>query len=299
MDNRIRLIVSIASVSITEILNQMIKKIKRIKNFGIFSDFSINNEVKDFQKYNLIYGWNYSGKTTLSRIFRCFEQRCIPPDFAGASFELIDADESSISEQFLEIAHTVRVFNSDFVEDNLKWNNDLEPIFLIGQDNIEKEEELKFEKDNLQTLSESVLGIKNTIQEIDKNINEALTVKAKDIKQTLLIPDYNKTKFESKIIEIANDFDNYVLTESQLSDALSEYFSNDKKSKISQVDKLIFDTNKLQKNIEKLLKTTIVSKTIERLREDEILQNGLAKDLQYIKINTAANSVVEKSLKNW
>ncbi|MFR0679264.1 AAA family ATPase, partial [Dysgonomonas mossii] len=54
----------------------MIKKID-IQKFGLFSNYNWNSEVgsdpeKDvFKKVNIIYGRNYSGKTTLSRIFRC------------------------------------------------------------------------------------------------------------------------------------------------------------------------------------------------------------------------------------
>jgi wobble nucleotide-excising tRNase len=249
----------------------MIKKIKRIKNFGIFSDFSLSSDVKDFAKYNLIYGWNYSGKTTLSRIFRCFEQGCIPVDFAGASFEVIDSNEGILTEQYLDIAHAVRVFNSDFVEDNLQWKSDLEPIFLIGQVNIEKQEELDFETNNLQTISESILGIKNTINEIDKSINDALTSRARDIKQLLSLPDYNKTKFETKIVSIADIYDQHILEDSEFTAVWEEYHSTEKRDSLQYIDELVFDTTKITKKVKLLLETTVVSKTIARLKENEYL----------------------------
>ena len=51
-----------------------------IKSFGSYSDFvwkgsirNSKNEVEDFRKLNILYGRNYSGKTTLSKIFRSFE----------------------------------------------------------------------------------------------------------------------------------------------------------------------------------------------------------------------------------
>lgn len=53
----------------------MIKKIKSINNFAVFENFNWNNSVKtpdgavmEFTKLNILYGRNYSGKTTLSRI---------------------------------------------------------------------------------------------------------------------------------------------------------------------------------------------------------------------------------------
>ncbi|MCW5199778.1 AAA family ATPase [Desulfobulbus sp. F1] len=53
----------------------MICSIQKISSFGVFDNFQWSNELPDFKQFNLIYGWNYSGKTTLSRAFRCFEQK--------------------------------------------------------------------------------------------------------------------------------------------------------------------------------------------------------------------------------
>jgi len=49
----------------------MIKCINRLRDFGIYRDFNGGEEspVPPFKKFNLIYGWNYSGKTTISRLF--------------------------------------------------------------------------------------------------------------------------------------------------------------------------------------------------------------------------------------
>ena len=54
----------------------MFKKILNINNMGVFNDFDWDNSVRDkgnniveFKKVNILYGRNYSGKTTLSRIF--------------------------------------------------------------------------------------------------------------------------------------------------------------------------------------------------------------------------------------
>ena len=46
----------------------MIKRINKIKNLGVFSNYTRNSELKNFEEKNIIYGWNYSGKTTVSRL---------------------------------------------------------------------------------------------------------------------------------------------------------------------------------------------------------------------------------------
>ena len=58
----------------------MIKKIKSINKIAVYEDFdwdkSIKNKdgtVEEFKKVNILFGRNYSGKTTLSRIIRTLE----------------------------------------------------------------------------------------------------------------------------------------------------------------------------------------------------------------------------------
>lgn len=54
----------------------MIQRINYIKNMGIYRDFSWACEKNDdFKKVNILYGRNYSGKTTLSRVMRSLELR--------------------------------------------------------------------------------------------------------------------------------------------------------------------------------------------------------------------------------
>ena len=37
----------------------MIKRINKIKNLGVFSNYTRNSELKDFDERNIIYGWNF------------------------------------------------------------------------------------------------------------------------------------------------------------------------------------------------------------------------------------------------
>ena len=50
--------------------------------------FQIQEELAGlFRGFNLIYGWNYSGKTTLSRIFHSFELKDFSSGFESSEFE--------------------------------------------------------------------------------------------------------------------------------------------------------------------------------------------------------------------
>jgi len=50
----------------------MILKINKLKRFGIYQNYTWG-AIDDFKKKNLIYGWNYSGKTTISKLFQVLE----------------------------------------------------------------------------------------------------------------------------------------------------------------------------------------------------------------------------------
>ena len=42
----------------------------RLRGCGVFRNFGWPTDLPEFGRHNLIYGWNGTGKTTLSRLFR-------------------------------------------------------------------------------------------------------------------------------------------------------------------------------------------------------------------------------------
>ncbi|MCU9287311.1 AAA family ATPase, partial [Pseudomonas aeruginosa] len=72
----------------------MIVCINRLKQFGIFSDFN-GTKIQKFGRYNLVYGWNGTGKSTLSNLFSCFELRSMVPRFSTGQFSVVLEDGST------------------------------------------------------------------------------------------------------------------------------------------------------------------------------------------------------------
>ena len=130
----------------------MIKSVD-IENFGSFRDFAWKSRIKnkkgevgDFKKLNILYGRNYSGKTTLSRLFRCLETGELPPKYENPDF-MIKTDSGNISPTgIISHSHHVRVFNRDFVNDHLSFLRDdggkIEPFAVLGGDNTKIEKEI-------------------------------------------------------------------------------------------------------------------------------------------------------------
>lgn len=101
------------------------------------------NDVKPFQRLNILYGRNYSGKTTLSRIFRALEMRRLPLNYVGSSFT-VTGDKGAVTHAGL-LAHNydVRVYNRDFVTDNLSFlvnqhvGGVIKTFAIVGEQNME------------------------------------------------------------------------------------------------------------------------------------------------------------------
>ncbi len=83
-------------------------------NFGSFQDWDWKKTVRDsgknvksFQRLNILYGRNYSGKTTLSRIFRALETRKLPLNYVSSSFT-VTGDKGAVTHAGL-LAHSYDV----------------------------------------------------------------------------------------------------------------------------------------------------------------------------------------------
>ncbi len=91
-----------------------IKKINKVKNYRIFRSFSWPASLPEFKDYNLIYGWNGSGKTVLSSIFRDIGDNRI--SVVDASFD-VETEDRVIEVENPETATnplSIRVFNEEF-----------------------------------------------------------------------------------------------------------------------------------------------------------------------------------------
>ena len=120
----------------------MIKRIVKIKNCPSFIDFKPANDLPDFTKYNLIYGWNGSGKTCFSRILRCFEicKNCYDQTDRQPEFEFKLDNDLSITHNDLNAFKNIRVFTKDFVDESVFGSSGPKPIFFLGKENKEDKE---------------------------------------------------------------------------------------------------------------------------------------------------------------
>lgn len=270
----------------------MITKISKLKNYGIFHDFFWKAELPEFKKFNLIYGWNRSGKTTISRIFASCEKKCTYdkdkfkqcPE--NGEFELKTSDGTTVKNT--DVATNVlpiKVFNQDFIDDNISFDpsDSCNPIVYVSEEDIESKkrlEQLKLDKITLGKTYEQTKKDKSSKEETKSTF---LTGLGREIANILFDKSYNKTKAENKINTMGTDnFSDKVLSDDDKKKYEAMSKSEAGKNQTSLTDyKFSFSVDgqtvnsfqKIYEEIEKLLGKKIISETLERLKNDQSLNN--------------------------
>lgn len=236
----------------------MITKINKIKDFGVLKNFN-GSALPEFKTFNLIYGWNYSGKTTLSRVFRCLEKGKLHDDYLTATFEMENA--TAKFDNTFAVKPNIRVFNSDFVKENLKWDADnIEPIFLLGAENIELQTELKQKENDLAT-AETELAEANRLRTDKQNrLNTALTNKARDITNLLSLGrTFARDRLKQLVETVKGSVASYTLSQIDFDKYKAQAISNEQKPPIGEITLSIADLAMLKTEVETILQRQAAS----------------------------------------
>lgn len=251
----------------------MINGINNIKKFGVFDDYAKPSDIDDFLEKNIIYGWNYSGKTTLSRVFQSLENKEVNSDYSNASFLLETTGAVRISESNLHVFNNdVRVFNTDFIEKNLSWDGGMfEPILLLGDETIEAEKEIKKNEGIIERCGIGCSTKSSTIRKIDESIRSEKTKKASQIKKTLsLVEAFTATHINQLLTSVRALPELQIKDKDNLQELLKKALANesDKLDKIHKVNIKGNISESLKGVPEVLSKTPEMTNTIAYLAEN-------------------------------
>lgn len=284
----------------------MIKTID-IGNFGSFKDFiwrdsmrDSGNNVVQFKRLNILYGRNYSGKTTLSRILRSFQEQKLPENYEKPQFTLTTDSGTFNHTQIASHTHDIRVYNRDFVEENLSFLRDSEgkitPFAIIGSENKEIEEQIAQKETELGSI-DTETGVKSkhakkaaeasTAQtEATKAIdalNEKLRRHANDevkLNRVYGLPTYNLPSIKADIQKIRTE-SIAVLTNEQAQER------NDllKEEELPNIEVNVFFTPQLEalytRARELLTKAITPTEPIQELLNDALLQVWVKTGMAY------------------
>jgi len=254
----------------------MIRAIQSIEAFGIFDDFRWSSGLPEFKRFNLIYGWNYSGKTTLSRAFRCFEQKQRHIDFPDAEVQLKAADGTTYDLSNPQTAPPIRVFNTDFIRENLAFaNGSANPILVLGAQDIAKQQALKEKQEERGKLPLDMGSAHRRMAEKRTAIDAGLTNYARDlIKNPLSKPNYNKTNFEPVVDKCRTAPDDFLLDDAALRECLSVYLATERKPTLSGSARAISPVPPAEKKVAEVLRRVVTaSNPIPRLKENPAVES--------------------------
>ncbi len=187
----------------------MITKLVKLKKFGIYKDFSWCEGLGKFKKKNLVYGWNYSGKTTLSKLFQTLEFKGSKQYFANPEFSFEYSDSSGnvlgtiTNSNYQEAPYYFKVFNSQYIKDVFISDDmdlDFQPIsFYLGDKSGELDKQIKKLVRYNEILSKRKGRIRtsfiNEFEKYDKKTGSKFTDKAKEIRDNYLDGKINRDDF--------------------------------------------------------------------------------------------------------
>ena len=260
----------------------MINKIDLLDKIAKFERFTWHSEVDDFSKVNIVFGYNGSGKTVISNVFRLFSKQI--DNQSDLLFQELSNDSSSIVEitfNGTKIKYGINVdkkdiyvFNSDFIADHVY--NGTTAIIKEFDSSVVTQEQLKNPK--ISQLENEIDTLKKDNESKNKQ-KELLDDKFKEIRAELsrqLNDKISGTRFHSVDIPdtVIAKKENEV--RGQLKSVFSDYEMSGKqeelKNDIIKLKDLKFNTIKINLDLSKIAILKDISE-ISRKKVEEKLEN--------------------------
>jgi len=263
-----------------------IRKITQMRDYGVFRDFTWPQDLPEFGRYNLIYGWNGTGKTTLSRLFRHLEKRQNP---IKGKLSVIIGDTDYSEEQFEMCPIPVRVYNLDFISEAVfTMNGEVAPIFIIGKRNVEKQKEVDKLKSKLDDEEKKCDKARKKLKDAERTLDQFCIGHAREIKNALSSSpanqynNYNKGFFQAKADSLLKEesIDHYLLDDVAKDRRKKQHLATPK-DRLFEITHAFPDLKSLYQGVRTILSRTVVSSVIATLRDDPALaswvRDGLSK----------------------
>jgi len=252
-----------------------IRRLQKAKDYRIFRDFSWPaTGLPEFAQFNLIYGWNGVGKTSLSNIFQHIENK---KELTEGEIEILIEQTKVLGVNFHTAAlPAVRTFNRDTVQRNVFEvpNQKLPPVFFFGEDSVEKQKSIEDLKKQHAALVQSVSTWDNKSAEASSALESFCAEEAKGIKNLLTVPgggpfnNYNAANFKIVLQGLSSNGPLPMsLTNEERQQNLSAKDSR-ALEKLSQPSASFPDIRDLTNRIKTMLGRSIISKVIEGLLDN-------------------------------
>ena len=177
-----------------------LRKIKELKKYRFFQNYKWDEaDCKLFKKYNLIYGWNGCGKTTLCDFYRDLESGVLSEDEASFSlmFESSPSNNVFIDQSKIgTIPYRFKVFHQNYIQENIGNIDAVKHIFSVGKEQATKIDDVKQMRAEAKTQEAKVKRLETELETLSQEFERFKTARARDIKESAIYTNaYNKNKF--------------------------------------------------------------------------------------------------------
>ena len=260
-----------------------VKRLDKAINFGSYRNFTWDSAITDdFKHFNLIYGWNYSGKTSLSRVFALLQQPALREEFSGffeVTIEQPDSHEVTIDSRSHQTALPIRVFNSDFVRANFEQEHNAPAVHILGESVRFLREEIRKRNQQIERQKEIIKSIESQ-QAIDKTkVNQKKTDFARII-DAVIDSRYNRSHLEQKLLTVRQNPHAYLLKDSVIESYKKTLVSSGDFKEIPRDFPAPPDIRLLLEKAKILLARSASNQAIVELHKDPFLENWLRAGLK-------------------
>lgn len=270
-----------------------ITRLDKAKDYRIFRNFSWPAaSLPEFARFNVIYGWNGAGKTSLSNIFRHIQRKQALKD--GQIEILVNQTRVNGADFDKAPLPAVRVFNRDTVDRNVfeAPHQQLPPVFFLGEDSVEKQKRIEELKAQHALQSQGVTRWTQKKADATNVLETFCSEEAKGIKNLLTVAgggpynNYNAAHFKAAIQRLAATLPlPERLTDQQRQQHLATK-SGKAMEKVAKPSISFPDFTGLVSRTQAILEHSIVSSVIAELAENPALASWVNSGL---KLHTGAN----------
>lgn len=236
----------------------------------VFRDFVWPNELHTFAQFNVIYGWNGCGKTTLSSLLSLVEKKTALTE-GEVELELDGTTKVGGSVFASAQLPQVRVFNRNFINATLSQAGDIAPIYFLGEDSVEKQAQVAQLQKDLAFATAEVVAAQTEKTNADSKLDDFCRDKAKVIKELLTTGhstaynNYDKRRFKqaAQALTPANAAA-AILTDEQKAPLRSQKDARPKPD-ISKVGAPFIDLAGLTTEVEASVGRSVVAQTLDEL----------------------------------
>lgn len=258
----------------------MIIKINRLTNFGNYRQFQWGNAA-NFTRYNLIYGWNYSGKTTLSRLFQVLAVPTELTQWQGCQFEVELQGGGKLTHANLANPLRIKVFNRDFIESNFHQENKAPTLFIVGGNTIHLRNRITRLNEHVDKTRTIGAGLDERRQQLKRELDSLGTTHASSVATLTGDKTYNRTKLTAEIARIKAAPNTFILSEEALQSKVSLLRSTQEWKGISPVADITTKIETLRQDLSTVLKKTATNEAITKLKEKRDLESWIRTGLSH------------------